>query len=58
MFDSKPSIAHQRLGYNRVAGSDFVILSTTRIGLISWYGGFMSASSINVIPALQTSAFE
>ena len=51
------SISHHRLGYSRVAGSDFVILSTTRIGLISWYGGFMSASSISVIPALQTSAF-
>lgn len=41
----------------RVAGSDFVILSTTRIGLISWNGGFMSANSINVIPALHTSAY-
>ena len=40
-----------------MAGSDFVILSTTRIGLISWNGGFMSANSINVIPALHTSAY-
>ena len=40
-----------------MGGSERVILSRTLIGLISWKGGFMSASSIRVMPALQMSAW-
>ena len=45
------------LGISRVGGSERTIFSTTLIGLISWWGGFISASSIKVIPALQISAY-
>lgn len=48
-------ITYHCLGYFKVGGSALGILKRTLIGLISWYGGCISASSINVIPADQTS---
>lgn len=41
----------QTFGCDNLGGLDFWILMNTLIGCISWFGGLISANSINVIPA-------